>query len=361
MAKTGKKAKRKTSTGKKHLPRLIAWETTKRCNLACVHCRASATQEAAPDELTTREGRKLLKNLTTVGAPIVILTGGEPLLREDIFEIAAAGTELGLPMALATNGTLIDDNVAKQIIESGIQRCAISIDGVKSSTHDRLRGVKGSFDSTIRAASVLRAHGIDFQINTSVTRENEPELPQMAGLFEALGASAWHVFMVVPVGRAVGIGDDLVGKTRYNEILHWLAQKARETQMQIKPTCAPQYHRIVKQKLMYGETQLDGHAMMTRGCLAGTGFAFISATGDVQPCGYFPVIAGNTREYTFGTIWRASALFLKLRDHEQYNGRCGVCEFFNICGGCRARALAATGDFMNEDPYCNYLPGTNIS
>ena len=349
-----------TRAGARYMPRIIAWETTKKCNLFCTHCRASASGEAAPNELTTAEGRKFLKNLTTLGSPVVILTGGEPLLREDIFDLAAAGTRLGLPMALATNGTLIDHAAAKAIIHSGIRRCAISIDGMTSATHDGIRGRRGSFDAAIKAASILRRHGIDFQINTSVTRDNERELQRMFGLVEALGACAWHIFMVVPVGRAVGISGNLVDKNRYNEILRWLAQKAQTSRMEIKPTCSPQYYRFIRQNIAGGiGPNVDGRALMTRGCLAGTGFAFVSSTGDVQPCGYFPVVAGNIRRYSFSRIWRSSALFLKLRNRDEYKGRCGRCEFFDICGGCRARALAVTGDFMDEDSYCTYLPRTD--
>jgi len=352
---TTKKAKK--SPGKTPLPRVVAWEITKQCNLACSHCRASASAEAAPGELSTADGIKLLKSLRAAGSPIVILTGGEPLLREDVFELARAGKNLGLYMALATNGNLVNDDVAVKIAKSGIQRVAVSIDGVTSETHDKIRGTQGSFSAAIKAASIFRKHEMPFQINTSVTRYNEGELQSMCGLVEALGAEAWHIFMVVPMGRAVGISGDLVNSARYNEIIQWLADKAFTTSIEIKPTCAPQYYRIIRQNTNANNgAPPKGRMTATRGCLAGQGFAFISATGNVQPCGYFPVVAGNLRKHTFNQIWRSSALFQQLRDPAKYKGRCGRCEFFAMCGGCRARALATSGHFLNDDLYCSYIP-----
>jgi heme b synthase len=353
--------KAKKSPGKTGPPRVIAWEITKQCNLACSHCRASATAEAAPGELSTAEGLKLLKGLKAVGSPTVILTGGEPLLREDVFELARAGKNLGLPVALATNGSLVNDEIAEKISKSGIRRCSVSIDGVTSETHDRIRGTQGSFSAAIRAASILRKHAVPFQVNTSVTRANEGELQTMLGLVEALGAEAWHIFMVVPMGRAVGMSDHLVNSARYNEILQWLAVKASAVNIEIKPTCAPQYYRIIRQNAASENgAPAKGHMPMTRGCLAGQGFAFISSTGNVQPCGYFPVVAGSIRKHTFGRIWRGSALFQQLRDPAKYRGRCGRCEFFDVCGGCRARALAVSGHFLDDDCYCAYTPRADV-
>jgi len=350
-------ARAKRSPVKTPAPRLVAWEITRQCNLACSHCRASATAEPAPGELSTAEGVKLLKSLEAAGSPMVILTGGEPLLRQDVFELARAGKSLGLQMALATNGGLVNDEVAEKIAKSGIRRVAVSIDGLTSETHDKIRATPGSFSAAIKAASVLRKHAVPFQINTSVTRSNDGELQQMCGLVEALGAEAWHIFMVVPMGRAVGIGDSLVDSTRYNEILQWLAGKASSLNIEIKPTCAPQFYRIIRQNTNANNGAPAKERMTaTRGCLAGQGFAFISSTGNVQPCGYFPVVAGNLRKYTFNQIWRSSALFQQLRDPAKYRGRCGRCEFFDVCGGCRARALATSGHFLNDDIYCSYTP-----
>lgn len=348
---------REAGRTKAHPPRIIAWEITKQCNLACSHCRAAASAKPAKGELSTNEGIRLLKNIKTLGAPVVILTGGEPLMRKDVFELAAAGKRLGLPMALATNGSLVTDEVAERIAQSGIRRTAISIDGVSSETHDALRGVQGSFNAAVKAASTLRKNNVPFQINTSVTKANGNELNLLYGLVRALGAQAWHVFMVVPVGRAVGIGDDLLDAARYEEMLHWLAARAGDMDIEIKPTCAPQYYRIIRQDaLMSSETANNVRTLSTRGCLAGQGFAFISATGNVQPCGYFPVVAGNVRKHPFSRIWRDSALFAQLRNHEKYKGRCGRCEFFAVCGGCRARALATSGHFLDDDCYCFYTP-----
>lgn len=360
-------SKTKTSSIKSHsakadTPRVVAWEITKRCNLACLHCRAGATAEAAKGELSTAEGLKLLKGLKAVGSPVVILTGGEPLLREDVFDLAHAGSKLGLPMALATNGSLVTDEIAEKIDKSGIRRVALSIDGVASDTHDRMRNSPGSFSAAVKAASILRKHEVPFQVNTSVTKINEGELQSLSGLVEALGAVAWHIFMVVPTGRAVGISDSLVDVKRYDEILQWLVNKAATSGIEIKPTCAPQFYRIIRQSANSGNgAPANEHITLTRGCLAGQGFAFISATGNVQPCGYFPVTAGNVRKHTFGQIWKSSALFQQLRDPKKYKGRCGRCEFFNVCGGCRARALATSGHFLDDDCYCSYTPRVDAS
>jgi heme b synthase len=356
MSKT-KTSSIKSRSAKTETPRVVAWEITKRCNLACLHCRAGASADAAKGELSTAEGLKLLKGLKAVGSPVVILTGGEPLLREDVFDLAHAGSKLGLPMALATNGSLIADEIAEKIDKSGIRRVALSIDGVASETHDRMRNSPGSFSAAIKAASILRKHEIPFQVNTSVTKINEGELQSLSGLVEALGAVAWHIFMVVPIGRAVGISDSLVDVKRYDEILQWLVNKAATSGIEIKPTCAPQFYRIIRQSANSGNgAPANEHITLTRGCLAGQGFAFISATGNVQPCGYFPVTAGNVRKHTFGQIWKSSALFQQLRDPKKYKGRCGRCEFFNVCGGCRARALATSGHFLDDDCYCAYTP-----
>jgi radical SAM protein with 4Fe4S-binding SPASM domain len=359
---TTKARKVKASARRTDWPRLVAWEITKRCNLACSHCRASATADAPSGELTTAEGIKLLRGLTTVGSPLVILTGGEPLMREDVFELARAGADLGLSVALATNGSLVTDEVAEKIAKSRITRCAISIDGVTSETHDRIRNAPGSFSAAVKAASIMRNHRMPFQINTSVTRDNEGELPLLHGLVEALGAEAWHVFMVVPMGRAVGMSSNLVSATRYDEILRWLASKASTAKIEIKPTCAPQYYRIIRQNALSGNgIPINGRLSMVKGCLAGQGFAFISSTGGVQPCGYFPVVAGSLRKHTFGQIWRSSALFQQLRDPAKYKGRCARCEFFGVCGGCRARALATSGHFLDDDCYCTYIPRADLS
>lgn len=341
--------------------RLLAWETTRRCNLACAHCRAAAGQGPYPGELTTAEGRALLHDLAGMGQVVVILTGGEPLLREDLLELAAYGNGLGLRMVAATNGTLLTPEIAARLLEAGVQRVSISIDGADAASHDRLRQVPGAFEGALSGIAACREAGLPFQINTTVTRANRQELPAIYELALRLEAAAHHVFVLVPTGRGEEIQDQLLPPEEYEATLRWLLARQRGGRLHLKPTCAPQYYRLWRQEAAARGEKITpsshGLEAMTRGCLGGQGFAFVSYRGEVQPCGYLELLAGDIRETPFPKIYAQSPLFRALRAVNDYHGKCGRCEYRRVCGGCRARAYALTGDVVGEDPLCVYEPG----
>lgn len=346
---------------KTHIPRLIFWETTAACNLKCIHCRASAVDSPSPDDLTTNEAFVLLDTIAGFAKPVVVLSGGEPLVRGDIFDIAGHGAALGLRMALATNGTMVTSDVAGRIKSAGIQRVSVSIDGASSSTHDRFRRQAGSFDAALEGIENLKAIGIPFQINTSVTKMNLAELPDILDMAVAIGAAALHIFLLVPTGCGKDIAaDEMITPQQYEDVLNWFYDKSKDTPINLKATCAPHYYRIMRQRAKKEDVKVnsEGHDFeaVTKGCLAGTGVCFISHKGEVYPCGYLPILAGNIRETPFPEIWQDSELFRILRDESLLEGKCGPCEFKSICGGCRARAYAETGNYLTEEPYCAYTP-----
>ena len=340
--------------------RLLAWETTRRCNLDCRHCRAAATQGPYPGELTTEEGKQLLTDVAGMGPAVIILTGGEPLLREDIFEVTEHGHRLGHRMVMAVNGTLLTGDVARRLIDVGIQRLSISLDGASAPSHDNLRAVSGAFEGALRGIGACKAAGLPFQINTTVTRANLKELPAIYELAIELGAAAHHVFVLVPTGRGAEIPEELVTPEEYDQTLRWLLDRQQEGRLHLKPTCAPQFYRLWREEARSrGEKitpQTHGMEAMTKGCLGGQGFAFVSYKGEVQPCGYLELVAGNIREQTFPEIWKNSELFRQLRAVDDYHGKCHACQYRKVCGGCRARAYALTGDALADDPICPYMP-----
>lgn len=341
--------------------RLVAWESTRNCNLSCRHCRASATSGPYTGELDTRASLTLMDQIAETGQPIVILTGGEPLLRPDIFDIAAYGTKKGLRMVMAPNGTLIDPETARKMAEAGIQRISISLDGADRKSHDTFRGVDGAFDGALRGIKAAKTAGIEFQINTTITKLNLDQIPQIMQLAESLGAVAHHVFLLVPTGRGKYLIDQEISALEYESTLNWFYNQRNQTRLQLKATCAPHYYRIMRQRARAdGKSvtfQTHGLDAVTRGCLGGTGFCFISHTGIVQPCGFLDLNCGDVTRQSFADIWRDSEIFLSLRDFSQLTGKCGICEFKAVCGGCRARAYEATGDFLAEEPLCSYQPG----
>jgi heme b synthase len=352
--------KKHPAHGKGNTLRLVAWETTRNCNLSCVHCRAAATNGPYAGELDTDQGFKLLDEIAEVGKPIIILTGGEPLLRDDIFDLAKHGDRLGLRMVMAPNGTLITPEVAERMAASGIRRISASIDGATKAFHDKFRGVDGAFDAALRGIEYVKAAGIEFQINTTITKTNLDQIPKILELAERLGAAAHHIFLLVPTGRGKYIVDQAIDAEEYETTLNWFYDQRDKTPLQLKATCAPHYYRIMRQRAKAeGKTisfQTHGLDAVTRGCLAGTGFCFVSHTGVVQPCGYTDVKCGDITQTTFGEVWNHSPVFLKLRDFKQLEGKCGACEYHAVCGGCRARAYEATGNYMAEEPLCAYQP-----
>jgi heme b synthase len=360
-------------------PRLIFWETTAGCNLRCIHCRrVTVAHQLTPQDLTTDDAYRMIDEIAQVGKPVFVLSGGEPLFRPDIYDIARYAAEAGLPVALATNGTLIDDAVAARIRESGVKRVSISFDGVDAATHDLFRGLPGSFEAAIVGFKALRRVGLPVQINTTVANHNKTQLDGMVRLAKDLDAVGLHLFLLVPVGCGVQIAEDqMINAQEYERVLNWLYDlEQRETDLQLKATCAPHYFRVMRtrqaQERRQGQQQqlpasydrqLHGHPhgqmhAATKGCLAGTGVCFISHRGEVFPCGYLPVEAGNLHRQSFETVWQDSPLFAQLRDPDALEGKCGICHFKSLCSGCRARSYGITGNYLAEEPFCAYQPQT---
>ena len=369
-------------------PRLIFWETTAGCNLACIHCRrVTIADQLLPQDLTTAEAFDLIGQIAAFSQPIFVLSGGEPLFRPDIFDIARYASDSGLIVALATNGTLIDAQVARRIKEAGVRRVSVSFDGADAVTHDIFRG-SGAFQRALDGMAHLQRVGVPYQINTTVARHNVHQMPETLALAKELQAVALHLFLLVPVGCGVEISDDQqITPEEYERVLNWLYDAEMEGGIELKATCAPHYFRIARQRQAEerrrgivrerprshrrqehaGEDGRQGHpgghpggrhAMnaMTKGCLAGTGVGFVSHRGEVFPCGYLPLEAGNVRQQPFREIWENSSLFAELRDPDLLTGKCGLCEFKRVCGGCRARAYGMTLEYLGEEPFCTYEP-----
>ena len=384
-------------------PRLIFWEVTKGCNLRCIHCRATATELSSPTDLPTKKALDIIDQIAGVSNPILVLSGGEPLYRSDIFQLARYAGDRGLRVALATNGTLVTREIARMISDSGVKRVSISLDGADAVTHDSFRGIPGAFEAALYGFRNLKDVGMSVQINMTIARHNAQQLPQVLELAKSVGADALHTFLLVPVGCGVDIADEqMVPPEEYERMLNWFYDRSLEGGIELKATCAPHYFRVVRQRrvadrraaeaaaqvavhpgsigptdmLMPGGTGISlkpqapppgrhtghpgGHPgdmnAMTKGCLAGTGVCFISHEGEVFPCGYLPAIAGDLRTQRFADIWADAKVFNDLRDTGNLKGKCGCCEFRNICMGCRARAFAKTGDYLDEEPFCVYEP-----
>jgi heme b synthase len=344
--------KHKHEHGKKHLPHLIAWEVTRSCMLACKHCRAAARPEPYSGELSTEECFALLDNIASFSKPIIILTGGEPMLREDIYDIAAHATSLDLPVVMAPCGMLVDDESIAKMKAAGIRAISISLDGATAQSHDDFRGVPGAFDGAIKGIEAAKRGGLDFQINTTVTRHNRSELDAIRKLTIDLGATIFNPFLLVPTGRGKDLADQELSPQQYEDALHWLADQQLAGEIPIRVTCAPHYQRISRQK------GVEPSARQVKGCMGGQGFAFISHLGKVQICGFLDVECGDVRAegLDFQKIWENSELFCQMRDIDSYHGRCGYCEYRKVCGGCRARAYAMSGDYLDEEPFCTHQP-----
>ncbi|HAM35701.1 MAG TPA: radical SAM/SPASM domain-containing protein [Elusimicrobia bacterium] len=340
----------------------LAWEITSRCNLSCIHCRSQAGADAGGGEFSTAQAAALIDDIASFSKPVLVLSGGEPLLRPDIFELAGHGASRGLRMALASNGALISDGICGRIKASGIRIVSLSLDGSTSAVHDDFRRQPGAFNATLAAAGALRRHGIDFIVNSSFTRRNQADIPEVYRLAKSLGARAWYLFMVLPTGRAEALREELIGPQDYEEILGWHYRMEKdESEMLVRPICAPHYYRLALQKsraegLSWKRRSLSFSTGGAKGCVCGQSIAFISAQGEVQPCSYFPTSAGNVKERAFSEIWRHSELLRSLRDFSRYKGRCGACEYIKVCGGCRARAELYGGDYLGEEPLCSHKP-----
>ncbi len=344
-------------------PKWIAWEITRRCNLKCVHCRSSSALDIGghPD-FSLAEAKAIIDNIAAYASPVLVLSGGEPLLREDVFDIAQYGTDQGFRMCLATNGTLVTDEICEKIKAARIRMVSLSLDGAKAETHDNFRNQQGAFAGTMEAIRLFRKHDIPFLVNSSFTVRNRHEIPEIYKLVKTLGATAWYMFMIVPTGRGEDIMGELIPEDIYDEILDWHYEvEKKEDELLMRPTCAPHYYRIVRQKAKEEGEKVKQRTLKfstggSKGCLAGQLICLIDVDGEVQPCSYFPKSAGNIKTTSFKTIWEESELFLQLRDFKGYKDNCGKCEYVGVCGGCRARAYAMTGDFLAQEPFCSYIP-----
>ena len=342
--------------------RLVFWETTSLCNLECIHCRRlDVSEELAKNDLSTEESKKFIEEISQFASPILVFSGGEPLMRKDIFEVAEFARDKGLTLALATNGTLIDFGTAEKIKNSGIERVSISLDGSDSETHDNFRKLPGSFKRALSGIEKLKEVGVEFQINCTLAKHNMEQAEDLYNMAIDLGAVALHVFMLVPVGCGVEISESQqIPPLEYEKLLEWLYERSLDGKIQIKATCAPHYFRIMRQKAKKEGVTISpkthGMAAMTKGCLAGSAVCFVSHTGEVFPCGYLPVTAGNIKKTHFRDIWDNAEVFQELREPDNLEGKCGICEFRKVCLGCRARAYGETGNYLAEEPYCIYVP-----
>lgn len=321
---------------------IISWNVTKRCNLYCKHCYRDSSDEYFKGELSTFEGKKLITEIAKAGFKILILSGGEPLMRSDIFELISHAEKEKLIPVLGTNGTLIDRQMAKELKRSGLKGAGISIDFLDSKKHDEFRGVKGSFEKTLEGIKNCTEQGIRVQINTTVTKDNKDEILDITDFVKDIGARAHHPFFLVEVGRGKELKKDSLENNEYLKTINEILMKSNEIDIEMKPTCGPQFLSLAKRKGI--------QMRFTRGCLAGTSYCCILPNGDVHVCPYLPVKAGSVKEKGFDEIWRKSEVFQKLRDYSQYEGNCKNCKDISICGGCRARAYGETGNFMSEDP-----------
>ncbi len=355
-------------------PFIVIWEVTQACDLACVHCRASAQPWRDPLELSTAEGKRLIDEVAALQVPVFVLTGGDPLKRPDIFELIEYAAAQGVRVSLTPSATpLLTRAAITELKRRGLARLAISLDGPSAAVHDAFRKVAGSYEWTLQAVRWGREADVPVQINTTITRHNFALLDDIISLLETLDIVLWSVFFLVPTGRGQGV--DLVSAEEFEQVFEKLYQLSQRARFDIKSTEAQHYRRFLLQRRadqrragaalegrmahpfrsMIGVAQ-DGISRAPKGINDGKGFAFISHRGEVFPSGFLPLSAGNIRKQTLGDLYQNSPLFTALRDPNRLKGKCGECEFRDICGGSRARAFALTGDPFAEEPCCVYQP-----
>ena len=342
-------------------PMLVYWETTLSCGLACRHCRATAMPERSPDELTTEEGFTLLDRVTGFGRPYphIVFTGGDPLRRPDLEILVAAATERGIGASLAPSVTpdMTRERLAA-LKAAGIQTMSLSIDGSDAARHDGFRGVLGTFDLTIRAVDWAHEVGLPLQINTLVTDETLPDLPALYELMQTLGIMRWSLFFLISMGRGTGLRE--IGPADSERLNHWLYDLSKTSSFQIKTTEATHYRRVAIRRMT--REGLEAAAIEATsvgrgfGVRDGNGIMFIAYDGSVHPSGFLPVSTGNVRTNDLVDLYRAHPVFTSLRDVASYKGRCGRCPYLDRCGGSRARAFAWTGDYLEADPLCPFVP-----
>jgi radical SAM protein len=349
-------------------PFVIAWEVTHACAFACVHCRADAQRKRHPDELTTEEAYRLIDRMADFGHPILIFTGGDPMMRPDLVDLIRYATEQGLRCSLTPTATGMPTlERLKAVKEAGIRRIALSLDSSDPGIHDEFRKVKGSWDRTMKILHNAQEAGLSVQVNTTVTTFNVDTLPEMVPFIEEVSAVQWSVFFMVPTGRAEVKW--MISPEKHEETFHWLYDLSKTASFDIKGTAAPMYRRVAiqRRKEEVGRDQQvtfqgagfqydDGLNRPTRGVNDGNGFLFISHLGEIMPSGFLPVSAGNVKEDDVVDVYRNHTVFRELRDLDLLKGRCGICEFKDVCGGQRGRAYGVTGDYLETDPACVYQP-----
>jgi AdoMet-dependent heme synthase len=353
-------------------PYLVIWETTRACDLACKHCRAEAVTQRHPEELKTEEVKRMMEDVRRFGRPLFVLTGGDPLKRPDTVELVRHGASIGLRMAMTPSGTpLMTPEILAELADAGLSRLAVSLDGSTAEIHDAFRGVDGSYDWTIRMIRVARELGLSTQINTTVARHNVADFENLIELMSDLGIALWSVFFLVPTGRAKT--EDIATPEEFERIFHRMYDLSKTAPFDIKSTAAPQYRRVVLQRQVaerrakerseapdpltagLGFSLADGVGR-AKGVNDGNGFLFISHTGELFPSGFLPLTGGNVRRDDLVDVYRNGHLFRTLRDPDRLKGKCGVCEYREVCGGSRARAYAMTGDPLEAEPFCTHVP-----
>ncbi len=385
-------------------PFIVIWETTQACDLACMHCRASAQPLRHPLELTTSEAKRLIDEVAELKAPVFVLTGGDPLKRPDTYDLVEYATTHGVRTSLTPSATpLLTPDAIAELKRRGLARLAVSLDASSAQLHDAFRRVPGSYDWTLRAVRSARAIGLPVQINTTITRHNLDDLDRMIALLETLDIVLWSVFFLVPTGRGKAV--DLITAEEFEQVFEKLYQTAQRVRFDIRSTEAQHYRRFLLQRRVeerksppFAKTgrkggppidigsdkggpplsgaplerkegkavffpvgmTADGIGRAPKGINDGKGFVFVSHLGEVFPSGFLPISAGNVRKHSLGDLYRNSPLFVALRDTSKLEGKCGVCEFREVCGGSRARAYALTGNPFAEEPCCVYVPKTVV-
>lgn len=352
-------------------PFTVVWEVTRACALACKHCRAEAQPKADPRQLDHDEGMALLDQIKEFGNPIMVFTGGDPMMRRDLFDLLEKSVSVGLRTSLTPTATaLVTRERLERVRDVGVSRVALSLDGPDDETHDYLRGFRGTFDRTMDILRTAQDVGLSVQVNTSVTRRTAPKLRELAPMLTDLGVVQWSVFFLVPTGR--GQHDDMISAQEHEDLFNWLWELSKEASFDIKATAAQHYRRVAIQRekaLAEAEGErrsvtfagagfryADGLDRPMKGVNDGRGIVFISHTGDVYPSGFLPLIGGNVRETPLVDIYRDSTLFRELRDTDLLKGKCGVCEYRTVCGGNRGRAYAMTGDYLASESLCIHEP-----
>jgi len=349
-------------------PFTIAWEVTRACAYACVHCRADALHVADPNELNTEESFRLIDRLAEFGSPILIFTGGDPMMRKDLHELIAYATQKGLRCSLTPTATALPTTARlEKVRDAGIRRIALSLDAPTAEIHDNFRQVQGSWQRTMDILRRAQSIGISVQVNTTVAKHNVDILADMVPFLQEVGAVQWSLFFLVPTGRAQA--SNMISAEQHEQTFNWLYDLSKTAPFDIKSTAAPMYRRVAIERKRAeqadgtpvtfqgaGFQYADGLNRPTRGVNDGNGFLFISHVGDIQPSGFLPLTAGNVRTDDVIDVYRNSQLFTDLRTPDKIKGRCGICEYRDVCGGQRGRAYGITGDYLESDPACSYIP-----